>query len=196
MNGLNTELYVHICSTASHHTESKVLEKVVAQQLSALLRVSAMKEDVLFCCCWTGPLPHIYLNHHFLPRLFPTVSHRVQFWALYCSCYICSLFQDESSHYADDIQLYFSLTCFSAAQTVNSWMSDSFLHLNEEETLSEPHRSVSKLRETLGPPASSDKPSIRNLGLTFLSAFTLDARVKSLLLLFLSLQKYFPVQSH
>ena len=39
---------------------------------------------------------------------------------------------------------------------------------------------MSKLRETLGPPASSDKSSIRNLGLTFLSAFTLDAHAKSL----------------
>uniref|UniRef100_A0A8C6PUY5 Reverse transcriptase domain-containing protein n=1 Tax=Nothobranchius furzeri TaxID=105023 RepID=A0A8C6PUY5_NOTFU len=94
-----------------------------------------------------------------------------------------SSFKGISYHlYADDIQLYISFkphemsklqllhTCLDSIKT---WMAGSFLQLNEDKL-------VPKIRNRLGQLASHTKPSVRNLGVTFDPALTLDSHVSSL----------------
>nr|XP_054594398.1 uncharacterized protein LOC129161884 [Nothobranchius furzeri] len=59
----------------------------------------------------------------------------------------------------------------------------SFLQLNEDKTeilICAPDKLVPKVRDTLGQLASHTKPSVRNLGVTFDPALTLDSHVSSL----------------
>lgn len=62
-------------------------------------------------------------------------------------------------------------------------MADNFLQLYEEKTevlVCAPETFVSRVMENLSPLATFAKPSVRNLGVTFDSALTLDAHVESL----------------
>uniref|UniRef100_A0A8C6PBL6 Reverse transcriptase domain-containing protein n=1 Tax=Nothobranchius furzeri TaxID=105023 RepID=A0A8C6PBL6_NOTFU len=104
--------------------------------------------------------------------------------------HILSSFKGISYHlYADDIQLYISFkphemsklqllhTCLDSIKT---WMAGSFLQLNEEKTeilICAPDKLVPKVRDSLGQLAFHTKPSVRNLGVTFEPALTLDSRV-------------------
>ena len=63
------------------------------------------------------------------PLLFPTVSHRVQFWGLYCSPSLRT-----NRCYADDIQLYFCSDSVKSLTAFSTFMKRKQLH-----------RSVSKL---------------------------------------------------
>nr|XP_054596020.1 uncharacterized protein LOC129163078 [Nothobranchius furzeri] len=63
------------------------------------------------------------------------------------------------------------------------WMAGSFLQLNEDKTeilICAPDKLVPKVRDSLGQLASHTKPSVRNLGVTFDPALTLDSHVSSL----------------
>uniref|UniRef100_A0A8C6KCT2 Reverse transcriptase domain-containing protein n=1 Tax=Nothobranchius furzeri TaxID=105023 RepID=A0A8C6KCT2_NOTFU len=106
--------------------------------------------------------------------------------------HILSSFKGISYHlYADDIQLYISFkphemsklqllhTCLDSIET---WMAGSFLQMNEDKTeilICAPDKLVPKVRDSLGQLASHTKPSVRNLGVTFDPALTLDSHVSS-----------------
>uniref|UniRef100_A0A8C6Q7R0 Reverse transcriptase domain-containing protein n=1 Tax=Nothobranchius furzeri TaxID=105023 RepID=A0A8C6Q7R0_NOTFU len=119
------------------------------------------------------------------PLLFPLYLLPLQ--------HILSSFKGISYHlYADDIQLYISFkphemsklqllhTCLDS---IKIWMAGSFLQLNEDKTeilICAPDKLVPKVRDSLGQLASHTKPSVRNLGVTFDPALTLDSHVSSL----------------
>uniref|UniRef100_A0A669BKN7 Reverse transcriptase domain-containing protein n=1 Tax=Oreochromis niloticus TaxID=8128 RepID=A0A669BKN7_ORENI len=107
--------------------------------------------------------------------------------------HILSPFEDIRYHcYADDIQLYMSFKPEDVSklqilnvclETIKGWMADNFLQLNEEKTevlVCAPDRHVPNIMNALGPLSTFVKSSIRNLGVTFDSALTLDVHVKSL----------------
>uniref|UniRef100_A0A8C6NNP0 Reverse transcriptase domain-containing protein n=1 Tax=Nothobranchius furzeri TaxID=105023 RepID=A0A8C6NNP0_NOTFU len=107
--------------------------------------------------------------------------------------HILSSFKGISYHlYADDIQLYIFFkphemsklqllhTCLGSIKT---WLAGSFLQLNEDKTeilICAPDMLVPKVRDSFGQLASHTKPSVRNLGVTFDPALTLDSHVSSL----------------
>uniref|UniRef100_A0A669DHZ7 Reverse transcriptase domain-containing protein n=1 Tax=Oreochromis niloticus TaxID=8128 RepID=A0A669DHZ7_ORENI len=107
--------------------------------------------------------------------------------------HVLSPFEDIRYHcYADDIQLYMSFKPEDVSklqilnvclETIKGWMADNFLQLNEEKTevlVCAPDRHVPNIMNALGPLSTFVKSSIRNLGVTFDSALTLDVHVKSL----------------
>nr|XP_054606508.1 uncharacterized protein LOC129166913 [Nothobranchius furzeri] len=185
---------------------SKILEKVVAKQFTAaldehniydsfqsgfrrahstetaLLRVS----NDLLTHSDAGDCSVLVLLD--LTAAFDTVDHH-----LLLERHILSSFKGISYHlYADDIQLYISFkphemsklqllhTCLDSIKT---WMAGSFLQLNEDKTeirICAPDKLVLKVRDSLGQLASHTKPSVRNLGMTFDPALTLDSHVSSL----------------
>uniref|UniRef100_A0A8C6W0R4 Reverse transcriptase domain-containing protein n=1 Tax=Nothobranchius furzeri TaxID=105023 RepID=A0A8C6W0R4_NOTFU len=107
--------------------------------------------------------------------------------------HILSSFKGISYHlYADNTQLYISfkshemsklqLLC-TCLDSIKTWMAGSFLQLKEDKTeilICAPDKLVPKVRDSLGQLASHTKPSIRNLGVTFDPALTLDSHVSSL----------------
>uniref|UniRef100_A0A8C6P1U2 Reverse transcriptase domain-containing protein n=1 Tax=Nothobranchius furzeri TaxID=105023 RepID=A0A8C6P1U2_NOTFU len=107
--------------------------------------------------------------------------------------HILSSFKGISHHfYADDIQLYFSFKphemsklqlLHSCLDSIKTWMAGNFLQLNEDQTeilICAPDKLVPKVRDSLGQLASHTKPSVRNLGVTFDPALSLDSHVSSL----------------
>uniref|UniRef100_A0A669C2J2 Reverse transcriptase domain-containing protein n=1 Tax=Oreochromis niloticus TaxID=8128 RepID=A0A669C2J2_ORENI len=107
--------------------------------------------------------------------------------------HIMGSFEDISYHcYADDIQLYISFKPqdLSKLQLLNDcldsikcWMAVNFLQLNEGKTevlICALDRFVSQIVKALRPLSVYVKSSIRNLGVTFDSTFTLDGHVKPL----------------
>uniref|UniRef100_A0A669AZZ0 Reverse transcriptase domain-containing protein n=1 Tax=Oreochromis niloticus TaxID=8128 RepID=A0A669AZZ0_ORENI len=107
--------------------------------------------------------------------------------------HILSPFEDIRYYcYADDIQLYMSFKPEDVSklqilnvclESIKGWMADNFLQLNEEKTevlVCAPDRHVPNIMNALGPLSTCVKSSIRNLGVTFDSALTLDVHIKSL----------------
>uniref|UniRef100_A0A669F551 Reverse transcriptase domain-containing protein n=1 Tax=Oreochromis niloticus TaxID=8128 RepID=A0A669F551_ORENI len=107
--------------------------------------------------------------------------------------HVLSPFEDIRYHcYADDIQLYMSFKPEDVSklqilnvclETIKGWVADNFLQLNEEKTevlVCALDRHVPNIMNALGHLSTSVKSSIRNLGVTFDSALTLDVHVKSL----------------
>lgn len=67
--------------------------------------------------------------------------------------------------------------------SIRGWMADNFLQLNEEKTevlVCAPKKFPRRVMENSGSRSTFAKPSIRNLGVTFDSALTLDIHAKSL----------------
>uniref|UniRef100_A0A669CC42 Reverse transcriptase domain-containing protein n=1 Tax=Oreochromis niloticus TaxID=8128 RepID=A0A669CC42_ORENI len=106
---------------------------------------------------------------------------------------LLSSFTDISYHcYADDIRLYISFRppdvsklqiLQSCLDSIRDWMAGNYLQLNADKTeviVFAPEKFVPLVVKNLGPLASYIKSSIRNLGVTFDPALTLDTHVKSL----------------
>ncbi len=104
---------------------------------------------------------------------------------------IISSFKISCHCYADDIQLYiyFSpdrLEKLSLLQnclaSINKWMSDNFLQLNNDKTevmIIAPDNITTKIRQVVGGLSSSDSSEIRNLGVIFDRSVCLNSHVKS-----------------
>uniref|UniRef100_A0A8C6PV72 Reverse transcriptase domain-containing protein n=1 Tax=Nothobranchius furzeri TaxID=105023 RepID=A0A8C6PV72_NOTFU len=100
---------------------------------------------------------------------------------------ILSSFKGISYHlYADDIQLYISFKAheMSKLQMLHTCLDyqnldgGNSLQLNEDKTeilICAPEKLVPKVRDSIGQLASHIKPSVRNLGVTFEPALTLDS---------------------
>uniref|UniRef100_A0A669EE25 Reverse transcriptase domain-containing protein n=1 Tax=Oreochromis niloticus TaxID=8128 RepID=A0A669EE25_ORENI len=122
---------------------------------------------------------------------------------------LLSSFSDISYHcYADDIQLYISFRppdvsklqiLQSCLDSVRDWLAGNYLQLNADKTeviVFAPEKFVPLVVKNLGPLASYIKSSVRNLGVTFDPALTLDTHVKSCFYHLRNIAKLSPIVSH
>ncbi len=105
---------------------------------------------------------------------------------------ICQ-FEDISYHlYADDIQLYCSFkptelrklsSLINCLTSVQQWLSNNYLQLNSDKTetlIIAPDNSIPQIKQCIGALGSSVLPKIRNLGVTFDTAMSLEHHSKLL----------------